>query len=211
MTFIRFINKLLMTMGITALLLSQAQAASYNADKDYSTLEKAVATQTGDKIEVLEFFWYGCPHCFSFEPTLKKWKKTLPENVQFIRVPAPLNPRWMVHTKAYYTLQSMGEAEKHHDAIFTAMHVKKQKLLSKESMADFLADRGVNKETFLATFDSFAVEMRARQALQLGQQYTLTGVPMLAVNGKYTISASQGNGYEGMTRIANHLIKQESR
>ncbi len=186
------------------------QAASYTNGKHYSQLASPIATQTGDKIEVLEFFWYGCPHCFSFEPTLKKWKQSLPDNVQFIRMPSPLNPRWMVHTKTYYTLQSMGEAENHHEAIFTAMHVQKKRLFTRDSIADFLASRGVDKASFLANFDSFAVEMRARQALQLGQQYKLSGVPMLTINGKYTISADQAGSYQGMVNVADFLIKQEN-
>jgi len=187
-----------------------AQAQNYKEGESYSKLAKPIATQSGDKIEVLEFFWYGCPHCFSFEPTLKKWKKTLPANVKFIRMPAPINPRWMAHTKTYYTLQIMGEGDKYHDDIFAAMHVKKMKLFSKDAIADYLETLGVNKKTFLSTFDSFAVEMRAKQAMQLGQQYKVNGVPMLTVNGKYTISGSQAGSYVGMINVADHLIKLES-
>ncbi len=205
-----FIKKISL-FSLLLLLPVLTQAQNYEEGKSYSKLAKTVTTQTGDKIEVLEFFWYGCPHCFSFEPTLKKWRKNLPENVVFTRVAAPLNPRWMVHTKAYYTLQIMGEAEKHHESIFAAMHIKKQKLGNKTDIADFLATQGVNKETFLSTFDSFAVEMRAKQAMQLGQQYKVNGVPMLGVNGKYTVSGSQAGSYTGMTSVSEHLIKLESK
>ncbi len=198
-------------MLLSLSLSSLAQAEDYEEGKSYSKLAKPVATQSGDKIEILEFFWYGCPHCFSFEPTLKKWKKNLPANVKFVRVPAPLNPRWMAHTKTYYALEIMGEGEKYHHDIFTAMHVKKMKLYSKSALADYLATLGVNKDTFLSTFDSFAVEMRAKQAMQLGQQYKVNGVPMLAVNGKYTISGSQAGSFASMVNIANYLIKQESK
>ena len=106
---------------------------------------------------------------------------------------------------------SMGEGEKHHDALFRALHVDKKKLFSKAAIANFLASRGVDKATFLSNFDSFAVEMRARQALQLGQDYQVNGVPLLTVNGKYAISASKAGGYEGMVKIANHLIQKESK
>jgi len=198
-------------LWILLLLPVLSQAKDYVEGKDYSRLEKPVATQSGDKVEVLEFFWYGCPHCFAFEPSLKKWKKNIPANTQFIRVPAPLNPRWMVHTKAYYTLQIMGEDDKHHDAIFKAMHIDKKKLYSKEALADFLASRGVDKDKFLSNFDSFAVEMRARQAMQLAQQYQLQGVPMLAINGKYTVSGSQAGSHQAMLEITNYLIEKESR
>jgi len=206
--------KLIKNISLLAILLllpTLSSAKSYDEGTEYKKLDQAVNTQTGDKIEVLEFFWYGCPHCFSFEPTLKKWKKALPANVQFIRVPSPLNPRWMVHTKTYYTLQSMGEDEKHHEAIFQAMHIQKKRLLSKEAVADFLATRGIDKKAFLSNFDSFAVEMRARQALQLGQKYKINGVPLLAINGKYTISAADAGGYEGMVNVADYLIKKETK
>jgi thiol:disulfide interchange protein DsbA len=205
-----FIKKISL-LGLLLLLPAITQAEAYKAGESYTKLAKSVITQTGDKIEVLEFFWYGCPHCFSFEPTIKKWKSKLPANVEFIRVPAPLNPSWMVHTKAYYTLQVMGESDKHHDAIFTAMHVKKLKLRNKDSIADFLETQGVDKKTFLSTFDSFAVEMRAKQALQLGQQYKVSGVPMLAINGKYTVSGSQAGSYTGMIKVTEHLIQLESK
>ncbi len=201
-------------IGLFCLLLllpAISQAKDFVEGKSYTKLATPVATQSGDKIEVLEFFWYGCPHCFSFEPTLKKWKKTLPANVQFTRVPAPLNPRWMVHTKTYYALQIMGEGEKYHEAIFSAMHIKKQKLYDKAAIVDFLVSQGVKRETFVATYDSFAVEMRARQAMQLGQQYKMNGVPTLAINGKYTISGSQAGNFDAMVKIANYLISKESK
>lgn len=207
MNFIKKINILLVMLIIPVI----TQAKDYAAGTDYDLVAKPVATQSGDKVEVLEFFWYGCPHCYSFEPSLQKWKKNLPANVQFTRVPAPLNPRWMVHTKTYYTLLTMGEGEKYHEAIFQAMHVKKQKLFTKTAITDFLVAQGVNKEKFLANFDSFAVEMRARQALQLGQDYKVNGVPLLTVNGKYAVSASKAGGYDAMIKITNHLIKKESK
>jgi len=159
----RFIQKISL-LGLLFLLPILSYAQDYVEGKSYNKLSQSIATQTGDKIEVLEFFWYGCPHCFKFEPTLTEWKKTIPSNVQFIRVPAPLNANWMVHTKTYYALETMGEGDKHHTAIFNAMHVKKMKLRDKESIANFLEKRGVDKAKFLSTFGSFAVEMRAKQA-----------------------------------------------
>lgn len=198
-------------IALLFLLPALSQAQNYEEGKSYSKLAKPIATQTGDKVEILEFFWYGCPHCFSFEPTLKKWRKNLPTNVSFKRVPAPLNKSWMVHTKTYYALQIMGEDEKHHEAIFAEMHVKKKKFSKKDVIADFLASRGVNKKTFLSTFDSFAVQMRANQANQLGLQYKVSGVPMLTVNGKYTVSGTQAGSYTGMVKVSDHLIKKESK
>lgn len=198
-------------LGIFLLLPVLSQAKDYKEGTHFTQLSKPIATQSGERIEILEFFWYGCPHCYSFEPALKKWRKSLPENVQFIRMPSPLNPRWMVHTKTYYSLLIMGEGEKHHESIFKAMHIEKQKLNNKEAVANFLATQGVDSKIFLSNFDSFAVEVRARQAMQLGQEYQVSGVPMLTVNGKYTISAKQAGGYEGMVNVASHLIKKETK
>ncbi len=198
-------------LWLLLLLPAISQAEDFVEGKSYTKLSQSVATQSGDKIELLEFFWYGCPHCFSFEPTLKKWKQNLPTNVQFKRVPAPLNASWMVHTKTYYALETMGEGDKHHDAIFTALHVQKLKLRNKEAIAVFLEERGVNKKTFLSTFDSFAVEMRAKQAMQLAKQYKVSGVPMLAINGKYTVSGSQAGSYDNMVKISEYLFKLESK
>jgi len=195
------------------LLMSSSMVAAKDYDEgiDYNKLAKPQTTDSGNKIEVLEFFWYGCPHCYQFEPTLSQWLKSKPANVNFIRIPAPLNPNWMVHTKAYYTLELLGEGEKFHEDLFKAMHEKKMRLNTPAAIADYLADKGVDKKAFEDSFDSFAVEMRARKAMQLSRSFKLDGVPLLAVNGKYTVSASQAGGYKQMIDITNYLIKKETK
>ena len=120
------------------------QAQTYTEGKNYTKLAEKLATHSGNKIEVLEFFWYGCPHCFQFEPTVKKWRKSLPDNVHFIRVPTPLNPSWMPHTKAYYALEIMGKGEQYHNALFKAMHVDRKKLYDMSSITQFLVSQGVD-------------------------------------------------------------------
>ncbi len=192
------------------LMPALAYAKAYQEGKSYTRLAKDIPTQSGNKVEVLEFFWYGCPHCFQFEPTLAKWKKNIPENVHFVRVPAPLNPKWMVHTKTYYALEIMGLGEKYHEPIFQAMHVDRKKLFSFDAIADFLASQGVDKKAFTNTYNSFAVEMRARKAMQLGRSYRLSGVPMLTVNGKYVVSAEKAGSFNEMINITNFLITKEA-
>lgn len=185
-------------------------AKDYKAGVDYTVLEKPIATQTGNKVEVLEFFWYGCPHCFKFEPTIVKWKATLPASAQFIRVPAPLNPRWMVHTKTFYALEMMDKLDQYHEMIFDALHKERKKLYTEDEIADFLAEKGLDRKLFTETYESFAVEMRARKALQLGNDYNLNGVPTLTVNGKYVITASQAGSFQGMVDIASYLVNKEA-
>jgi len=193
------------------LLPLTAMAKNYVAGTDYEVLSKPVQTLSGDKVEVLEFFWYGCPHCFKFEPSLSKWVKKLPSNTKFMRIPAPLNPKWMVHTKVFYALEIMGKGDLYHTAIFNAMHVKKQRLYTADKLIDFLVSQGVDRKLLTDTMNSFAVEMRARKAAQLSRAYQLHGVPMLAVNGKYLITGEKAGSYQNMLDIASYLIKKESK
>jgi len=204
---IKYLSGLFLVIAMTF----SVQAKSYEEGKEYDKLSAALATQTGEKIEVLEFFWYGCPHCFYLEPALQKWLKSKPDNVHFIRVPAPLNPSWMVHTKTYYALELMGVGEKHHHDLFTAIHTERKRIFDQESIADFLKQLGVDMDAFNNAYKSFAVEMRTRKAMQLGKDYKLHGVPMLTVNGKYLISADTAGGYDGMINVTNFLIEKEAK
>ena len=196
---------------IASLPMQLFAAQEYSEGVQYNKLANAQATNSGNKIEVLEFFWYGCPHCFRFEPTISKWVKNKPDNVSFIRIPAPVNPSWIPHTKAYFALQMMGKGEQFHEALFRAMHIEKKKIRDLETISKFLVSKGVDAKAFNDAANSFAVEMRVRKAMQMTKDYKLSGVPMLAVNGKYTISAQQAGGYEGMVNVANYLIKKEAK
>ena len=185
-------------------------AKDYKEGVEYIKLATPLATQNPDKIEVQEFFWYGCPHCFQFEPKIAAWVKTKPANVEFVRTPAPLNPNWMVHTKTFYALETMGKGDQYHSDLFNAIHVAKLKLYTPEAIADFLAQKGIDRSKFLETMNSFAVEMRARKAAQLGTEYKLSGVPALTVNGKYVVNTNQAGGFDEALEIVNYLVKKES-
>ena len=185
-------------------------AKDYKEGVEYIKLATPLATHNPDKIEVQEFFWYGCPHCFQFEPKIAAWVKTKPANVEFVRTPAPLNPNWMVHTKTFYALETMGKGDQYHSDLFNALHVAKLKLYTPEAIADFLAQKGIDRSKFLETMNSFAVEMRARKAAQLGTEYKLSGVPALTVNGKYVVNTNQAGGFDEALEIVNYLVKKES-
>ena len=194
---------------ILLLLPALLQAKEYKEGVEYTKLATPLPTQTGDKIEVQEFFWYGCPHCFQFEPKISAWVKNKPANVEFVRTPAPLNPAWMAHTKTFYALEAMGKGDQFHTELFNAMHVAKLKLFTPESIADFLAQKGVDKTVFLNTLNSFPVDSRARKAAQLGNQYKLTGVPALTVNGKYVINTNQTGGFDEVMNILTYVVNKE--
>ncbi len=200
----------------TALLLSflflvsgTACAEAFQEGKHYKRVEQSKAIP-GDKIEVLEFFWYGCPHCYSFEPYLGKWKSSKPDNVEFVRVPATFQPLWELHARAYYALQMLDVGEKIHPKFFSEVHNKKNYLKTLDSLAAFVQKYGVERAEFIDAMNSFAVENNVRKARKLVEGYQLTGVPAVAVNGKYLISASMAGSYDNMIKIIDFLIEKEA-
>lgn len=178
---------------------------------EYSKLATPQPTETGEKIEVLELFWYGCPHCFHLEPTLDKWLARRPANVAFRRMPAVLGPHWEPHARAYYAAEQLGVLDKVHTPLFDALHVKKRKLADENELAEVFVEQGVSKEDFLKAYRSFSVDTKVRRALELGKRYGVDGVPSFVVNGKYRSSPSQAGGYDKLFEVIDALVVQETR
>jgi len=176
----------------------------------YETLSPAQPTHNPDKIEVIEFFWYGCPHCYSLEPLLEKWVKSLPKNVEFIRQPAVFSDLWGKHAKAYFTAEALGVVDKIHADFFDAIQNKKQHLETEDQLAKFFVAHGVNKNEFHDTYHSFLVDAKMRQATTMAGRYGVTGVPALIINGKYKTNGPIAGSHEKMLEVADQLIKQES-
>jgi thiol:disulfide interchange protein DsbA len=166
------------------------------------------------KIEVVEFFWYGCPHCYRFEPSIKAWLKTKPANVVFIRQPAVFNAHWGAHAKAFFTAEALGVLDKVHDDLYDAIQNKHETLESEEDLAKFFAAHGVKEEDFHKAYKSFAVDAKMRQAESKGHpsalSYGIDGTPSLIVNGKYRIGATKAKSFDRMIETLNLLVKQES-
>ena len=137
---------------------------SFATGKGYKDLAAVQPTQDPTKVEVIEFFWYGCPHCYQFEPALTKWQKTLPANVNFIRQPAVFTKVWAQHAKAYYTAEVLGVVDKVHADFFHAIQVKKEPLATEEQLAVFFVAHGVDKAAFHNAFNSFIVDTKMREA-----------------------------------------------
>lgn len=146
------------------------------------------------KIEVVEFFWYGCPHCNAFEPSLEAWARTLPADVMFRRMPVAFRSQHEVHQRLYFALEAMGQLENIHRRVFAAIHVDRQTLDRPEAIADFVAKNGVDRTKFLEVFDSFSVQSKARQARQLTEGYKIDGVPALGIHGRFYTSPSLVGG-----------------
>ena len=187
-----------------------AQAAEpVEAGKQYVELSSAVPVSEPGKIEVVELFWYGCPHCYAFEPTINPWVEKLPSDVNFVRIPAMFGGPWDAHGQLFITLDMMGVEHKVHAAVFDAIQKGGKRLTDKNDMADFVATQGVNKEEFLKTFDSFAVKGKIAQYKELAKKYEVTGVPTMIVNGKYRFDLGTSGGPEGTLQVADQLIAKE--
>lgn len=196
-----------------AALSSAAQAdeatAPFKAEEHYVVLPTAIPVAVPGKIEVVELFWYGCPHCYQFEPKLNPWIKSLPADVNFRRIPALFGGLWNAHGQLFLTLEAMGVEPKVHEAIFEAIHKQGLKLATPAEMGDFLAKEGIDREAFLKTFDSFAVKGNMEKARQLAMAYKVKGVPALIVNGKYRFDIGSAGGEEQALKLGDYLISQE--
>ncbi len=195
-------------VGLVGLLM--LSSINLVAAKGYKDLSAVQPTQDASKVEVREFFWYGCPHCYKLEPYMDKWQKNLPENVDFIRQPAVFNAQWGHHAKAYFTAEYLGVVDKVHADFFHAIQVKDKALATEADLAEFFVAHGVSKGDFTAAFNSFNVDSQMRKAKAMGPKYGITGVPAVIVNGKYLVSARTAGSNEKMITVINQLIAQES-
>lgn len=196
-------------LAATSLFGMAAQAADYQAGKQYVELSSPVPVSQPGKIEVVELFWYGCPHCYQFEPTLNAWVDTLPDDVNFVRVPAMFGGVWNTHGQLFLTLEAMKVDQQVHEAVFAAIHRDGKKLATPEAMAEFLADQGVDSEAFLKSYKSFAVKGQMEKAKKLAMAYQITGVPVLVVNGKYRLDLGSAGGPQQAVAVADFLIAKE--
>ncbi|TBR41221.1 thiol:disulfide interchange protein DsbA/DsbL [Marinomonas agarivorans] len=186
-----------------------ALAADYSPGNGYTLIEKPVRTANPDKIEVLEIFWYGCPHCFRLEPLTQSWKKTIASDVDFSFMPAVFGRSWEAHARAYYVSQLLGIENKTHENIFNTIHIDKRRLNTKGSLAKFFSNYGVDEATFNKQYNSFAVNSRLKQADAKIRAYGIQGVPAIIVNGKYLVSASTAGGNQNVYPVVNFLIEKE--
>jgi thiol:disulfide interchange protein DsbA len=162
-----------------------------------------------EKIEVTEFFWYGCPHCFHLEPSLQKWKKTADKDIQIVSIPATLNPNWKLHAKVYYAAEAMGVLDKIHNPLFQAIHDQGRRLFSEKSILRFFASQGVDADKFKDAMDSMVVATKVKRADEISRQASLTGVPALVVAGRYRVLSGGVSGYDEMFQVVDFLVEKE--
>jgi thiol:disulfide interchange protein DsbA len=170
---------------LAAALPAQAQIT---AGREYKAIEPALATDNPAKIEVIEFFSYGCPHCSELNPTASKWSAKLPSEISFKRIPITFSRApWANLAKLYYALETIGELEKHDAAVFDALHAKGLKLFDDKSILEWVSARGIDSKKFTDAYNSFGVISKVKRGDQMAQAYKIEGVPALAVDGKYLV------------------------
>jgi thiol:disulfide interchange protein DsbA len=162
----------------------------------------------GNKIEVIEFFWYGCIHCYNLEPALESWLKTLPKDVEFRRVPAVFNERWGLDASIYYAMEALGLVEKLHRPLFDAIHKNRLRTDDREAFSEWLTKQGVDAKKFVETVQSFGVRSKTRRAVQLTVAYKIDGTPAMAVHGRYTVP-SQGNLFQVVDGLVERVRKEK--
>jgi len=182
--------------------------AELTEGRDYTVLLRPQPTESGKNIEVLEFFWYGCPHCYKLYPYIKAWLKGVPKDVSFHYVPAIFRSSWVPGAKTFYTLEIMGARDKLHDKIYYAIHIEKIDLTKEELLFNWIAKQGIDRKKFVAIYNSFTVENQSSQSSRMSRNYGFKGVPALAVDGKYLTSGRMGDTPQETIRTLDELIKK---
>lgn len=200
-------KKLVTTFSLFLFLLISGQV--HAEGQGYVTISPAQPTQTGDKIEVLEVFWYACPHCFDFEPHISKWLESKPDDVEFRRMPGIFRKNWIPHAKAYFTAKKLDVLEDIHTPLFDAIHKQKKNIHDDDDFEDFFVKHGVDEDAFTKVYESEEVETMVKQAYVMGQRYKITGVPAVIVNGKYMVSGSTAGSFENVLKVIDQLIEKE--
>ncbi len=191
---------------------SNAGRRDFEAGTHYTVLPDEVPTTTGgDQIEVMEIFWYGCGHCYTFEPVVSDWAESLPDDVVLKHTPAIWDQQGIMerHARVYYTAKALGVLDSIHKATFEAMHQQDRQLRSESEIAKLFEENGVSREDFDKTFNSFGVTSAVRQAEARQRSYRIEGTPEVVVEGKYRITARQAGGHQSMLQVAEYLVEKE--
>lgn len=176
----------------------------------YERLPAAQGTSSSPTlIEVAEIFWYGCPHCYTFDPYLENWREDLPEDVSFVRIPAVWNALLQIHARAFYAAEALGVSDELHAPIFREIHINRNGLDSQGALADFFVAHGIEAGAFDAAYESFAVNTKMNRADELSRRYRIASVPTVIVNGKYTTDAGMAGSYEELMELIDELVAME--
>jgi thiol:disulfide interchange protein DsbA len=198
-------------IGRAALLLAVALSPAYaeiKEGRDYRLVPFPQPVANPAKIEVLEFFWYACPHCNDVQPALKKWKATMAKDVEFRMMPAVFRANWEPLARAYYALDALGIESRLHDKIYDAIHRDQINLSEEKALVDWMAKQGVDRQKFADAYNSFAMQSKIARSRQAGRDYDIHGTPSLVVDGKYVTSPAMTGSNEAVIPVLNELIEK---
>jgi len=188
-------------------LLALSAAAQLQAGREFQRLDPPHAAAGDGRIEVLEFFYYGCPVCYETEPGLSRWLAAAPDQVVLRRVPALSSEAWEPYAKLYYALETLGQVERLHWPVYDNIHFEDLQLSDEKIMADWVARNGVEREKFVQTYASKAVADKVAQARELLKAYGVKAVPTFIVDGKFLTSARLAGGTTQVVQVLDHLVK----
>lgn len=195
--------------GLTGVGQAAAQGAKPQAGKDYMVLDKRVPMDAAaGKIEVIEFFWYSCPHCNAFEPALEAWIKTAPKDVSIKRVPVSFREDFAPQQRLFYTLEAMNKLDEMHRKVFQAVHVERQAISKDDAIIAWAEKQGLDKAKFTEVFRSFTVASKLRRAAQLQDAFKVEGVPALGIAGRYYTDGSMAGSMERALKVTDYLITE---
>ena len=202
----------ILILVMTGVCASAMAADDFEEGKDYTKLASPQPTTSRDKVEVIEFFSYGCPHCAHFEPVLDEWLTSgKPDNVVFKRIPVAWNQGFEAFARVYYAAQAQGAPTAADAAMFHLLHEEKPPQLTLQTIADVYARFGVDKDAFMATFGSDEVTAKVDEAKSLTRAYRVTGVPALIVDGTYEVPSPAGGDFKRMLATADYLVGKSER
>jgi len=203
------LKNLMLSLSLLVFTPLLATAQNYVEGENYDLISPAVRTADPARIEVVEFFWYGCGHCYNFEPLITAWKKTLADDVDFQGSPAIWNKPMELHARAFYTAQVLGVFDTMHPALFQAMNVDHKKLANEDEIQALFVANGVAAEDFSKAFNSFGVSSQVKQAAARAKAAKITGTPALMVDGKYHVSTRKAGSQADMLKVSDFLIEKE--
>ena len=195
--------------GSTVLSPAQAQVLKPEPGTDYLVLDKKAAVEApAGKVEVVEFFWYNCPHCNAFEPTLEAWIKRVPKDLSVRRVPVGFRDEFVPQQRLYYALEAMDLLDKLHAKVFAAIHAEKQQLNKGEAIADWVAKQGVDRAKFMERYNDFSTASKAGKATQLQNVYRVEGVPALGVAGRFYTDGTLARNMPRALQVVDYLVAE---
>lgn len=196
-----------LALGLAALVFAAAALAQQPLrQKVEYDLIAPQPTATGDRIEVVEFFWYGCPHCNNLQPPLEGWLKRKPTDVELRRVPAVFRESWIPHARVYYALEALGEVGRLHQAVYRAIHVEKQSLMTPEAIAAWASRNGIEPARWSATYNSPEIDRKIEESKKHTIAYAIEGTPSLVVDGRYLTSSGKAESMPQVITILDGLI-----